>query len=252
MSTLREIVTDGYRDAGLIAVGDTPEADQFDEGLRKLEIIINSLLGNQASDKLESLSYGVSGLVNTYAKGLDRSDEVDSRYAPTGVRVVFNNAEAKTIYLHPNPQDGARFAVIDNTGNFATFNVILSGNGRKIESAATVTLSTNSLQREWIYRSDLGSWQRITDLEAESESPFPADFDDYLAILLAMRMNPRYGEATSQESMMFMRRYENQFRSRYRQTVQPELEEGLLRNGDYRWGHRRYGGNNDRFNLGIA
>lgn len=250
MATLRQIVTDGYRESGLTAVGATPEADEFDEGLRKLEIIINSLIGNQFSDKLESLSYGNSGLVNTYAKGLDRSDEVDTKYAPSGVRLVFNNAEATTIYLDPNPQDGARFAVIDNSGNFATYNVILSGNGRKIETVASVTLATNSLQREWLYRSDLGSWQRITDLTDSDESPFPTDFDDYLAILLAMRINPRYHEQTSQETMMFMRRYENQFRSRYRQTIQPEVEEGLLRVGDYRWISRRYS-SNDRFNLGI-
>ncbi len=252
MSTLRQIITDGFRESGLIAVGDTPEADQFDEGLRKLEIIINSLIGNQFSDKLESLSYGNSGLTNIYAKGLDRSDEIDTTFAPSGVRLVFNNDEAKTIYLNPNPQDGARFAVIDNASNFATYNVTLSGNGRKIETAATVTLSTDSLQREWIYRSDLGSWQRITDLEADSESPFPTDFDDYLAILLAMRMNPRYGEQTAQESVLFMKKYEQQFRARYRQTFEQEVDEALLRMGDNRWRHTRYGTASDRFNLGIV
>lgn len=248
MATLRVIITNGFRESGIIPVGSDPAAEELAEGLRRMEIIIKTLIGNQLGDKLYDLSFGEQGLSNSYGKAEDMSDTVNSTFVPLNSRIVFNNEAPVTLYLHPRPQDGSRLAVVDSSGNFATNTVTLNGNGRRIETVASVLLDTASVQREWFYRADLGSWQRITTLTEVSESPFPQEFDDYLSLLLTLRLNPRYGAETRPELMEMLKTYEGQFRARYRQTTEVDPEYALQRIGHY---NRFYkSGSTDYFNRG--
>lgn len=229
MTTLRTLITDALRESGIIDVGEDPDADVQAEALRRLQVFIRSLIGQELGDSLMTLSYGTTGLSNTYATTLDYSDVIDASYVPLNSRLVFNNGAAKTLYLHPQPQDGSRLAVIDNRGNLGTYNVVLNGNGRLIEDASSVTLSTNSLKREWFYRADQGSWKRVTDLTVDDENPFPVEFDDLLILSLAIRLNPRYGAETKEETVEALRRARRQFRARYRQDIEMRPEDALIR-----------------------
>lgn len=229
MTTLRQIIIDGLRESGIIGVGTTPDADEHDEGLRRLNNIIKSLFGTELGEPYADVNYGVNGLVNSYSKGLDRASDIDSAYIPKNVRLIFNNGAAKTLYLHPAPQDGSRLAIRDNGSNLATFNVTLNANGRQIESANSVVLSTSDLTREWFYRADLGDWVRVTDLTANDQSPLPEEFDDLLMTLLALRLNGRYGADTGTDMMEILKRIRGIFRARYRQTSEQPSEPGLYR-----------------------
>ena len=229
MSTNRSIINKAFREAGITEVGEAPETEEFDEALIALQDLYVTFFGNELGEQLTPVNYGTNGITNSYALDADQSDLVDDYYIPENSRLILNIDEAKTLYLHPKPQPGARFGIIDNKENLATYNVVISGNGRKIEDAATLTLNTNGLAREWFYRDDLADWTRITDLLADSESPFPREFDIFLQTALAVRLNPRYGAETDQNIIDILGRARKQFRARYRQNVEKSVEDGLLR-----------------------
>jgi hypothetical protein len=247
MTTLRTIVSDALRESAIIQIGTDPAAEEFEEGLRRLEVVIANLFGNELGDQLETVTYGTSGIDLGHADDC-WTDRINSNYLPVNIRAVFNIDAAKTIYLDPNPRDGARFALIDNLDTFATYNVVLDANGRSIEDTQTVTLATNGLNREWFYRADLGNWARVTELDENSDSPFPREFDDYLITLLAFRMNPRLGEETRQETMATMQMMKTRFRNRYRQRTEVPSELALQRM--HPWNNGFGFSDNHRFNVG--
>ena len=96
----------------------------------------------------------------------------------------------------------------------------MDGNGRNIETAATATLNTNGLVREWFYRADLGNWVRIATLVEADDVPFPVEFDPYFEIMLAMRLNPHYGQSLSPEQVRTLVRAKSRLNARYSQTTE--------------------------------
>lgn len=213
MTTIRQIITDALRESGIIGVNVTPSAAIQGEGLRRLQNIIKSLYGNELGEPLVTVDY---------------EDVKADEFLPVNVRIIFNDEGAQTLDMFDNPDDGARFAVFDNGASFATENVTLLGNGRKIEGADSLVLNTNSLNREWLYRGDTGNWVRVTDLTVDDESPFPSEFDDLLVTMLAIRTNARHGAETAVDTVETYRRMLRQFRARYRQDTQKPSEAGLL------------------------
>lgn len=218
MTTIRQIITDAYREGGLIQVGTEPEAEQLDEGLRKLQSIVSELLGHEAGEGFMTVAYGTGSGVNNYAQDIDKKDYLDSYYIPSNVRLLVNSSSAQTVYLNPNPQAGARLTVVDVNGSFATGNFTIKGNGRKIDGSTQTVLSVNNTNSQWFYREDLAEWVRVTALDTDSQSPFPTEFDEFLIISLAMRLHPRYQQQTAPETVQTWRRVKSQFRARYRQT----------------------------------
>lgn len=229
MTTVRQIITDAYREAGIVAIEDTLDADKFAEGLRRFNAIINSLFDDELGEPLTTVNYGTYNLTNVYAVAQDVSSDIDNIYVPSNYRLILNLATEAGLYLDPNPRDGARFAVIDNGGNLDTVNALVYGNGRQIESADSLTLNTAFLNRQWFFREDLGEWKRVTDLIDGDECPFPAKFDDFLVTLLSMRVNARHGAETPASTVEFLKRGRRSFRARYRQVKEAFPEPGIVR-----------------------
>lgn len=218
MTTVRQLITDAYRESGITPLGETPDADEQAEGLRRLNVLFKSFLGNELGEKLNELNYGPNANISHGYE--EDTDVIRQWHIPKNTRVFFNLQSATTLWLDPNPDDGSRFSVNDVAGNFSTRTLNLNANGRKIEGAGFTTLTTNSVIREWFYRSDLGEWVRVTDLTDNDESPFPVEFDDFVVTMLAMRLNPRFGAELSGSSVEALRRARKQFRARYRQKVE--------------------------------
>ena len=227
MTTIRQLVTDGYREGGILAVGVSPSGEEHEEGLRHLHRILRSLFGNEIGEPLRSYNYGSEGLLGS-GGGEDISGGIAANFIPSNIRLVCNNSEEETLYLDPSPDDGARIGIIDRAGNFSSNSIELDGNGRSIESLSSIVLSQDGVNREWFYRADLGGWLRVTDPGADEESPLPPEFDDLLTTLLAFRINPRYGAETSANLDMTMTMMRKRFRSRYRQGIEMPVEAGLL------------------------
>ena len=142
-------------------------------------------------------------------------------------RLIATQEAARTVYLTLYPQDGARMGIADPFGRLAAFPITLNANGREIEGSATLTLNTNGTFREWFYRADLGDWVRITSLATSDQVPFPSMFDNMFVILLAMRLNPRYGREMDAQSAEILKMGRRQFIARYLQSQPLQIDDSI-------------------------
>ncbi len=227
MALVSEIIKDAFREANLIPIMQSPTLDEQAEALRLLNRFVRSIFGNEAGDKLQSFAVGSLNVVTTTQ--LPIFDFTTPNYVPLNARLMVNISAATQVNLHPDPEDGSRIAVVDVAGNFNTFNLTLRGNGRGVDTATTAVLNTASLKKEWFYRADLGSWMTISDLQLTDVFPFPQEFDDFFIIGLALRLNPRNGVMTDDQTRIVFNRQRNIFRARYTQSIKQDSEEGLLR-----------------------
>lgn len=224
MTTARDIVTAAYRESNLIPAGDEPTGSQFQEGLTRLITIVSGAAGYEVGERLNDWPVGAVNIDG----GLPYWTEDRWKYPVGDARLMINVQAPQTIFFPPDPDDGTRMAVVDVLGQLATYPVTLNGNGRRIENAATVVLATNGLNRTWMYRADLGDWVRVVELEAESDMPYPVEFDDAFILRLAMRLNPRMGKQMDEASVAAMNEAMSMLRARYRQRVVTPCDIGVL------------------------
>lgn len=251
MATLRKIITDAYRESGIIQKGTVPDADQMQEGLDKLLMIIENVFGEEVGSLFQDVNYGDDGLTNSYSLDSDRQVFIDNSYARPSYRLLVNKTSAAEVFLDPAPYDGARFSVIDVGQNFTTAPLTINADARRIEGGQTVVLNTDGAVVSWFYRADLGEWVRVTPLTLDSNSPFPSQFDDYFVIKLATRLHPRYLVQTAQESMMHYRELQRKFRSRYSTSQEMNSETALYRLRGSRYLDYFIEDSSLRFNRGI-
>lgn len=218
MTQVSNILTASLRETNALGVTQNMTPDQTTEALERLQALILSSLGGEVGYIMED--WNITDTTYTQPNGIPipDADEAAFRVKPQS-RLICNLAAPLTLTLDPLPQDGQRFAVVDAKNNFAAQNLTLVGNGRKIEGAtANKVLSTNSTSKQWLYRSDIADWVLIDPLISTSPMPFPADFDDYFIILLAMRLNPRYGRQLDAQSKARFDQQSLQFINRYTQS----------------------------------
>lgn len=219
MTLASAIITAAYRETQIIAMVASPTSNEQNEALPLLNQIIMSAIGYEAGSELSDLSIGGPYDQSSYC----------STWIPTDARLVLNLGGATTFKLDPHPYAGQRLAIADAAGNLATRNLILSGNGRTIEGATSLTLSTNGDTRQWLYRGDTANWVKITSLVVTDILPFPIEFDSYFVTRLAMRLNPRNGVALTRETAAELQKVENKLRARYRKPrPRQDMPRGML------------------------
>lgn len=229
MTLISTIIRDAYRESNLIAISADPTTNEQAEGLRLLNRFILSLFGNEAGEPLTSIPIG-SGNIDRPSSFPGYTDQpCNDWFAPVNSRLILNLTSAQTVFMHPAPHDGARFAIVDKSGNLATYNLILDGNGYTVEAALSKTLNTNSMTREYFFRGDTGDWGVVAPLIASDASPFPEKFDDLLIVGLAIRLNPRNDVAADQQSIETLQSNMRKFKAQYNQTIEMPVEDALLR-----------------------
>lgn len=240
MTLASDIIADAYRETNLIPMGVAPTADQTTEALTRLNAILLSALGTEIGDPLCD--------VNISSGQYDQTQWC-SPYIPDDTRLVFKLTASQSFALDPYPYEGQRLSFVDVGGNLATYNVTLDGNGRNIEGAATLTLSTNGDARHWLYRADTGNWVKMIALISSDTMPLPQEFDDFFVTTLAMRLNPRYGQMLTQETVQALKRSRSLIRNRYHnyKQVAPDLDTRNFQSNPY--GFPGVGNSND-FDLG--
>lgn len=102
MTTIRQIVSSAYEESRLIPLGSTPQAEEFEKGLRHLKVIVGSLLGNEAGDRLEDISFG--SLSTAHSDGFDLTADITQTYVPSNTRLICSLGSTSTVYLPPNPR----------------------------------------------------------------------------------------------------------------------------------------------------
>lgn len=215
MTQVLGIITDALRETNLIAINASPTPSETAEAVDRLQAIILSVVGNEAGYIMED--WNVSDTTIVRPSGYELASLVNFTINPQS-RLICNMAGDLTLSLDPLPQDGQRFSVVDAGLNFTTNTLTIQGNGRLIEGATTKVLNVNGFSGQWLYRSDKANWVAIDPIDVEAEMPFPADFDDYFIIMLAMRLNPRYGQTLTEESAARLAQQRQQFEARYCQT----------------------------------
>lgn len=212
MTTLQPIITQGYRELNLIAVGKSPLPAQNDEGLLLLLNVIDVTICGDAGENLRDWPLGDFG-----RQTLDRRNLPIQCYQNPRIncRLLVLNEQAMTVYMPPTPSDGTVMAVVDPYGRLASVPITLDGNGRTIEDQVSLLLDTDGMDRKWLYRADLGKWIRLTDLEIVDEMPFPKKYDFFFSIELAMRLSGRTGRnivaTTAATHTRLRQRFVNQY-----------------------------------------
>ena len=229
MTLVSEIITDAYRQGNLIAIGVAPTTLQESEGLRYLNRIVKGVFGMEVGDRLTAFPIGTNNRTNPPGYPWWGSGVPDSSwFVPKNTRLALNLSSAVDVYLHPDPNNGTRFAYSDQSNNLATNNLTIHGNGAMIDGATSVTVSTNGADAEYFYRQDLGEWKKYATLSLFDTFPFPEELDDFFILSLAFRLNPAYERQFDEQSLVHYRRQKTMINTMYRQNVQQRPELGLL------------------------
>lgn len=232
MTYTPEIIKNAYRESNLIMLGKAPTTDQSEEALSLLNRIISGVYGYEVGDPLGDWPIGKTGLGAS-------SSWTETRWTKLlqNIRLVAMQDTAQTLYLPPEPSDGARVALIDPNNRLAAYPLTIDGNGRAIEDATSVTVDVDGTDRIWFYRADLGKWVRLSALTGAADEvfPFPMEFDPFFETRLAMRLNPRYGRAMNEATAAELTLIQRKLRARYKQTDVIHADIGVLGlTSDYR------------------
>lgn len=229
MTLVSTIISDAFRQSNLLALGTSPTADQQTEALRYLNRLVRSVMGYEVGDPLTAFPIGQVGIVRPSNFPAYNTTPTVEWFVPKNTRVVLNLDTSIDLYLHPMPNDGTRVAINDIAGSLATYPVTIHGNGRMIQGATEVILSTAGLDQEWMFRADTGDWVVAAPLVTTDAIPFPEEFDDYFITMLAMRLNPSYGVQMDPQAQQTLRRAQTQLTARYKQIVPVGPEIGVTR-----------------------
>lgn len=229
MTLVSEIITDAFRQSNLIALGVTPTSDRQTEALRYLNRIVKSTLGNEVGDELTAFPIGSEDIEKPSGYPWWNTVPDNEWFVPQNTRLMCNLGESLSVYLHPTPDDGCRFAIIDVAQSFGTYPITLYGNGRLIEGSPTLGLNTAGTDIEWFYRADTATWNRYSPLILTDTFPFPTEFDDFFITMLCMRLNPSYGVQMDQQTASSFSRARGQIQARYRQIEPQAVDSALLR-----------------------
>lgn len=225
MTLVSSIIQDAYRETNIIPIGASANTAQVTEALRLYNGILSATYGGTAGERLNDWPLGNYGRSDT-ADDIALTDQ-QIQHPPINSRIIALNEAALTVYLTLKPQDGSRMSIADPFSRLAAYPVTLDAQDRPIEGAQTLLLDTNGSFIEWIYRADLGAWVRISDVTAVDENPFPARFDQMFIILLAMRLNPRYGRELDAQSAEILRQNRREFVARYLQSMPLEIDDSI-------------------------
>lgn len=229
MTLVSEIIHDAFRVSNITAVGVDPTTAQQTEALRHLDRIVKGTLSAEIGENLIAFPIGRANISKPAGYPWYNTVPDGDWFVPKNTRAMCNLEEPVSLYLHPIPNDGTRFAIKDVAENFSTYNVTIYGNGNQIEGATSVTLSTDDMEQEWFYRADEGNWVTYAPLATTDTFPFPTEFDDFFIYTLAMRLNPSYGAAIEAQGGEMLNRVTRHMKARYNQSQPTRSELGLIR-----------------------
>jgi hypothetical protein len=218
------IITQAFRESNILALRKAPNAEQSAEALFLLNGIFAGIYGGDAGEGLTDWPLGVYGRESpNYDDNALNFNKRERDHPPINQRLIATNEQARTVWLTPYPQDGSRMGIADPFSRLATVPITLDANGRTIEGAASIVLNTDGAFTEWFYRADLASWVKLTGVIETDEMPFPQKFDNFFMILLAIRLNPRYGRELDAQSQVIFKQQRREFVARYLQSRPLEI-----------------------------
>ncbi len=227
MTLISSIITDAFRESNMLPLGAATPANKLTEALRLYNALITSLYGGLAGEQLNDWPLGTFNRDPNGNEGVLPYTPQQLANPMLNRRLIATNLVAMTVWLDPEPQDGARMGIADPFARLAAFPITINANGRTIEGNPTLVLNANSTLRSWIYRSDVAAWMKINDLVAADENPFPVRFDNMFVIMLAMRLNPRYGRQLDPQSIATLKQNKREFEAFYLQSARLDTDDSI-------------------------
>lgn len=237
MTKISQLIVDAYQVNNLIGLTETPSSAEQAKAFRIFERIWRGALNQEIGEKLNTSNIGSLGVVKpTFSYLNNATSEVVSPYfLPVNRRFTLNLDAPVVSYLPIDPEDGARFAVVDVSGNLATNTFTIKGNGRTIETLPQLVLNTDKYSGEWFYRADLGNWMRITDLTVNDDFPLPKEYEEYFVMMINIRLLVGENVNPAVEIAPIMADLRKRIKSHYRQTVTVGPEQALIRTTNNRY-----------------
>lgn len=220
-----DICRRAFRETILLSETEFPTPTQANEILKLYNELLASLYGTTVGERLQDWPLGNFGRDDPQVMNLPDPFVLARPWLNS--RLIALNIGAFTSYLDPNPQDGARYGILDPYGRLEANPVTVDGNGRPIEANPTFVANTANLSREWMYRADLGQWVKLSLLLATDTHPFPATFDEMFRIMLAMRVSPRFGATIDATTQSIVQGSYRDFKARYIQSQPLWLDDSI-------------------------
>lgn len=240
MTTARSLIQQAFREGNITPIGRSPTDAELSEGLVRLNRFIDGVYGHELGENLvdwpaprpqrtapvaanyPQLPYPSSTDMAVMSQPLATDLSLNiSPFPPKNSRIVWGR-RTMTIYLPEQPDPGSRIAFVEGTGlgddGAEGAELTIDANGRTIEGAPTLVLTSPAKPRQWLYREDTGDWRPVVALALDDECPFPEEFDDFWVVALAMRLAPRYGKTTAPETQLVAQRMLTKLKARYRQS----------------------------------
>lgn len=241
------IISDAYREANIVALGNSPTTNQQAEALARLNRYVKGVYGFELGEPLidwmipqpqRTAPVAANYPQAPYPLSTDASilpfplateaDPYVYPYPPSNSRIVWGGSTI-TVWLPEQPENGARIQLVQGSGagdNGQDGNVLtIDANGRWIGAPGTATAQfTFSKEspiapQSWIYISDTAAWTLIADLALTDSMPFPSQFDDLWTTALMIRLAPRYNKTTAAETKLIFEQMLMKIKQAYRQTA---------------------------------
>lgn len=235
MTTAREIIQLGYREANFTAQQGVLTSDELSEGLTILQGVQDSLAGLVTGIRLtpwyvpSPQRTGARSAEYPAAYGEADVSAEQQKFPPANARLLMRNTDDRTIWFQFQPEDGAvmEYADVGHTGtvtldaNGALFG--LSGTDKTVAIQPDVTRNE---PRRWLYRMDYGAWLEVVPLTLDDEIPFPSAYNDYFITLMAIRLSPRFGAEPRQATTLRYREMMTFIRAQWMQSA-PQVSADL-------------------------
>ena len=257
MTAVVDIINSALRETNLIPLGVEPTDAQEQEAFGLLSTIVAGVLGNEAGENLNPLPLGQDNINSPSGYPWWSNELPGNAFVRSNTRIMLNLTADGFVNFDPAPHDGARMGIVDCAANLDICPFTIYGNGRLIDGNSEITIVDPSTSRQWVYREDIGTWVTVIPLQLDGQMPWPPEFDDMFIIMLAYRLNPRYGQVIHPASQEALKTAMRKFSARYGQSkTQIPSEDGLLYMTNYyrlygRAYNYQYGDPNDFFNVGY-
>lgn len=241
--TSRQIISRAYRANNITPLGQDPTDAELTEGLGSYQMFVASLFGNDIGRLLQPWEVPPAP-TSRYPERFPNYPENPAtsfineqqvwRNPPANSNIITNAGIGGPVYFPPQPSNGAQMALINVGADFVTFPQVLDGNGRLIEGAATLTLSTAPTGPiVWFYRDDLANWVRVTDLAIDSDSILPSKFDDFMVCGMAVYVSGSNGVTPPPDVQLRAKRGHTLLKTTYHQAAPGATFPGAWRFGTY-------------------
>lgn len=219
MTTLNEICISAFRESQTFDLERVPSDAELNEALARLKNIIEL----HTRPPVQTVWLGRDrrlvaerGQIVRDFTGLQERNPVP---ADTYVNLLLD--QSYEVFLPSSPGDGSVVSFIDVAGTLGAHELTIVGNGNLISGQPSILLDQTGSTTKLMYRRDLAEWRPVGVLEGASQMPYPTEFDDFWIIMLAMRMNPRYGKEISPITLQVFNDVRSRFMSRYMSHTTP-------------------------------